>query len=163
MKTSDLGIELIKVNEGYRSLSYKDSGGLDTIGYGHLIKRSDNFDVVIKNDKPHYTITKELAEALLIKDVEWAENIIKLHVDIRKTNQDQFDAFASFVYNLGYKAFQNRDGSKTKILTLHNMGMYGSASKEFLRWVYVGSNVVNGLLNRREREMEMYNGTWKKP
>ena len=38
LKTSQEGIDLIKFFEGFRAERYRDSGGIDTIGYGHAIR-----------------------------------------------------------------------------------------------------------------------------
>ena len=42
--------EEIKKEEGFRDTVYKDHLGFATIGYGHLVKPSDNFKDGVKYD-----------------------------------------------------------------------------------------------------------------
>ena len=40
----------IKQEEGYRDIMYKDHLGFKTIGYGHLVRPSDNFKEGVRYD-----------------------------------------------------------------------------------------------------------------
>ena len=92
MTTSDLGIELIKKHEGFRSKAYRCSANVLTIGFGHTL-----------NVKSTDVITKEQGEYFLRQDVEYAEKEVNKHN--LNINQNQFDALVSFVFNLGVGNF----------------------------------------------------------
>jgi len=65
--------------------------------------------------------------------------------------QGQFDALASFTYNLG-----EGQVSKSTLLKLLNAQDYQGAANEFERWVYAGNTKVNGLIRRRQNERELF-------
>jgi len=66
---SKKGLELIKSFEGLRLKPYYCSAGKLTIGYGHVIRKGENY--------PHEkAITEAEAENLLVKDVKHAEAVV---------------------------------------------------------------------------------------
>ena len=139
MKMSKRGIELIKKYEGCRLKAYKCPAGVWTIGYGHT-----------RNVRPDDIINEEEANVLLGIDIKAHEDNIKRLVKVA-INQNQFDALVSFEYNIGYGNFAN-----STLLRLLNTGNYEGASKQFSRWVYVGDKVLEGLVKRRNAEMELF-------
>jgi len=141
MKTSQAGLDLIKEFEGFEAEPYICAGGKNTIGYGHVIKKGEAFD----------TITEETATALLADDVEDAEGAVNDYVHVELT-QNQFDALVSFVFNIGGIAFY-----RSTLLKKLNKGDYEGAAKQFTRWVYAGGRKLNGLIKRRQAEMELFN------
>lgn len=140
MKTSKNGIELIKKHEGLRLAAYKCPAGVWTIGYGHTGKD------VYKG----LTITEQQATELLEKDLQTAENAInkqKLNI-----NQNQFDALASFVFNVGVKAFE-----QSSLLNIARLRPDSpNIAIEFSKWKYSNSIVLPGLVARRKEESELY-------
>ena len=68
LRTSQAGIDLIKGYEGLRLRVYRDSGGLPTVGYGHLIKPGENFSGGISGKK---------ADLMLEVDLVTAEDAVK--------------------------------------------------------------------------------------
>ena len=92
------GLELIKSFEGFSSVIYRDSVGLPTIGYGHLIKQDEKSS--FKNG-----ITKSKAEELLKADVMLAEKAVTRLITV-PLNDNQFDALVSFTFNLGSASLQ---------------------------------------------------------
>jgi lysozyme len=66
-------------------------------------------------------------------------------------SQNQIDAIASFVYNVGTGAF-----NKSTLLKKLNAEDFDSAANEFLRWNKVDGKVVKGLTRRREAEKELF-------
>lgn len=139
MKTSNKGIELIKKHEGLRLKAYLCPAGKWTIGYGHT-----------KDVKPGQVITEEEAERLLRDDLAIAENEINRHnLDI---NQNQFDALASFVYNVGVGNFR----TSTLLKKIKANPNDESIADEFRRWVYSNGKKLPGLVKRREEEAELY-------
>lgn len=146
MKLSDAGMALLGELEGFRGTKYLDQGGRPTIGFGHLIKPSDQFG---------NTITRELASAVLREDVEEAEEAINDLVTI-SLSQNEFDALVIFVYNIGRSAL--RSSTTLKVI---NSGNKRQVPKWLRKWVYVtidgGAKLrSDGLENRREKEIELW-------
>ena len=68
-----------------------------------------------------------------------------------KTNQNQFDAMASFAYNLGMGSLKG-----STLLNKHKAGDYAGAKLEFLKWDKAGGHVMAGLHTRRIAESILY-------
>lgn len=139
MKVSNNGINLIKRFEGLELKAYKDSVGILTIGYGHThaVKAGD-------------AITGEQADAFLREDLQVAELTINTNVKVKLT-QGQFDALASFVFNLGSGNFV-----KSTLIRKLNAGDYTGAADEFGKWVNAGDKKLPGLVKRRAAEREVF-------
>ena len=140
-KTSKQGIALIKRWEGFSARAYQDPVGIWTIGYGHTGK-----DVI-----RGLIITEAQAESLLRQDVQEAENNVQNQVKVQLT-QNQFDALVSWTYNLG-----GTNLSQSTMLRLLNKGDYNSVPCQMMRWVYAGGKKLNGLVNRRKAEAQLFN------
>jgi len=134
MKMSPKGAAILTVREGEKLKTYTDTVGVLTIGVGHT-----GPDV-----KPGMTITKEQSQALLMKDLQWAEAAVnKVAVPL---NQNQFDALVSFVFNIGATAF-----AKSTLLKLLNAGDYGGAAAQFMVWTK-----QKELIGRRQGERDQF-------
>lgn len=143
MKTSPVGINLIKQYEGLSLTAYRCPAGVLTIGYGHT-----GADV-----KEGQKIVEPFAETLLKGDLIHAEMAVGTLVKV-PLNQNQFDALVSFVYNVGQGAF----GYSTLLKRL-NAGEDPSmvAKQELPRWVKDGDGkVLQGLVRRRSAEAELF-------
>lgn len=143
MNISQKGLDLIKSFEGFSSTPYKDSGGKLSVGYGHLVRPSENFD---------NGLTEEQAQDLLAKDISYAESAVTQAVSVDLT-QNEFDALISFTYNLGGKTLLN-----STLLKKLNNGDFSEAALEFLRWTHVNGVVIDGLVRRRLAEKELFLG-----
>lgn len=133
------GLLAIASYEGYRSEAYIPvPGDGPTIGFGST-------EGVTMGD----TITVPRALERLRRDVGDAESAIGACVKVPLT-QGEYDAFASFAFNVGHKAFC----SSTLVKRL-NSADYDGACQELKRWVYVDGKVVPGLVSRRAKEFEM--------
>lgn len=139
MKLSQSGIDFIKRWEGFSATPYLCPAGVWTIGYGHA-------GGVKPKQQP---ITKEWAEALLRKDVEWAESIVN-QVVTYKINQNQFDALVSFTFNLGAVL------KRSTLLKKLNAGDVAGAAEEFPKWRLAGGVPNKGVLNRRLAEQKLF-------
>lgn len=139
MKTGDKGLELIKEFEGLRLEAYLCPAKVWTIGYGHTggIKAGD-------------VITREQADAYLRQDLSDEEQAITKYVRVA-LNQNQFDALASFTFNLGAGNLSN-----STLLKKLNAGDYAGAAEEFLRWDHSGGQQLAGLTRRREAERLLF-------
>ena len=136
----DKSRELVAGFEGLRLAVYKDQAGLDTIGYGHLVKPGESFTV----------ITIAQAEALLDADLQPARDAVGKYVSVPLTD-NQRAALISLVYNIGTAAF-----IASTLLRLLNEYDYEGAAKQFDRWVYAGGKVSKGLQARRAAEKELF-------
>lgn len=139
MKISKKGIDLIKSFEGCSLLSYQDSAGVWTIGFGHT-----------SGVKSGQTITAQQAENYLQADLSVFEQGVEKYVKV-KLNQNQFDALVSFSYNVGLGNL-----AKSDLLKKLNSGDYSGASAEFPLWIYAGGKVLNGLIRRRNEERALF-------
>jgi lysozyme len=134
----------IKRWEGLELQSYKDGGGVWTIGYGHT-----------RGVKPNQTITLDQAKALLDDDLKDAENAVNTYVKV-PLNQNQYDALVSEVFNIGSGNFRG-----STFLKRLNAGDYKGAA-EAMTWWNKDQNkngvlvVVQGLVNRREAEKNLF-------
>jgi lysozyme len=126
----------IAFHEGYTEKAVIPiPGDVPTIGFGTTegVKMGD-------------TITPTVALQRALRDVQKFESAIKqcVHVPLA---QHEYDVYVSFAYNVGSGAFC----SSTLVRKL-NAGDYTGACNELPRWVYAGGRVVQGLVNRREKE-----------
>ncbi|RFS16993.1 lysozyme [Emticicia sp. C21] len=147
MKLSENGLKEIKSSEAFRAKPYQDIVGVWTIGYGSTYYPDGT--KVTKTDAP---ITEPQASELLLHvfNQDFAPNIPE------GLNQNQYDALASFIYNVGKAGF-NKSTLKKKVLANSNDV---TIKAEFLKWNKVtkeGKKVVSkGLTNRRKREAKLY-------
>lgn len=141
MNLSQAGIDFIKLHEGCRLEAYQDSGGVFTIGVGHV-----GSGVV---EGLH--ITDAEADEFLRHDLQIAEKCVNNSVKV-DLSQNQFDACVSLVFNIGCRAF----GKSTLLRKLNEGYDDQEVAKEFLRWVYDDHKVVHGLQVRRADEMQLF-------
>ncbi len=139
MKTSQKGIDFIKRHEALRLNAYLDAAGVWTIGYGHT-----------STAKKGMTITEAEAEKLLVDDLKHAEDEINSHNLPLK--QHQFDALASFVFNVGTGAFRTSTLLKRIKIDVNHPDI----PNQLNRWIYVGGKVLSGLVKRRRQEVDIY-------
>lgn len=140
MKTSQAGINLVKKYEGLSLKKYICPAGKPTIGYGHLILKGENLEV----------ITQQQANDLLLQDLLKAERCIESNVKMHLT-QPQFDALADFIFNLGCGNFKS-----STLLKLINDEQHLLAAEQFERWVNSNGKPLNGLIKRRAEEKELF-------
>lgn len=141
---SEQGFAIIREFEGFRANAYLDTGGVWTIGYGTI--KYPNGTKVKKGD----TCTQGQAEIWLKNDCQWVDACLDKYVKVN-INQNQFDALASFIYNVGETAFV-----KSTMLTLINQNNMASAANQFDRWIFDNSKRIQGLVNRRAKEKELF-------
>jgi lysozyme len=94
MRISQEGLDLIKRHESFSATPYLCPAREWTIGFGHVILRGEIFT----------SITKQEAEDLLRKDAALTEICINKFVKV-PLSQNQFDALASFIFNIGRRNF----------------------------------------------------------
>lgn len=137
------GVSMIARFEGFRDRIYKDSAGLPTIGYGHLLKKGEEKKYLMGIREPE-------ARELLRQDVAEAEKAVNSSVTV-SLSRNQYNALVSFVFNVGRGNFE-----KSTLLKKVNAGDPEGAAKEFLKWNRAGNRVVKGLTNRRKVEAALF-------
>lgn len=127
------------VSEGYTDKAIIPvKGDVPTYGFGTT-------DGVKIGDKTDPVTSVKLA----LRDVNKFEGAIKQCVKV-PLSQTEYDAWVKFTYNIGASSF-----CKSTAVKLLNEANYKAACDQMLRWVYVGPNKVQGLVNRRQKEHEL--------
>ena len=154
-RLSSRGLELIAEFEGFRPDLHNDPAGHASIGFGHLVHRGP-----INGSEPaefRKGISRKRARELLRADVAIAEAAVNQAVTVPLT-QNQFDALASFTFNVGGGAFRG-----STLLKRINAGDHDAVRKELARWNKGGGKVLPGLVRRRSEEADLYErGTTKR-
>ena len=145
MRLSKQGLALLKRFEGCSLTVYKDSAGLFTVGYGHLIGDGKNLPNISK-----YKLTQKQADMLLQYDIIPRERAVERLCPVPLT-QNEFDALVSFTFNLGAGALQ-RSTLRQKL----NRGDKAGAAKVLLRYNRAGGKVIKGLARRRMAEYKLF-------
>lgn len=138
-------VDLIKKFEGFRGKSYLDTAGIPTIGYGSTFW-TDGSRVKLGQE-----VSMEGAEKLLCFHLA---NII--HMIPKNVNQNQHDALACLMYNIGVGNF--RKSTLLKRVTANPDDP--TIKDEFMKWTFArfrGSlQQLPGLLKRRTMECNLY-------
>ena len=144
MAVSLFGVDLICDFEGKRLVAYDDGVGVWTIGFGTTIY--PNGIKVKKGD----TCTEAQAKSYMAHDLKKFEQAVNGAVNI-PLNQNQFDALVSLAYNIGTGAF-----NKSTLVKKLNAGDIRGAADQFDVWVNAGGKRMQGLVNRRTKETEVF-------
>jgi lysozyme len=142
MKTSQVGVDLIKSFEGCKLTAYKCSAGVNTIGFGNTYYTNGN--KVKLGDK----ITQDEANKLFLDLLPKYEKTVLNNIKV-PLNQNQFDALVSFCWNCG--------SSKT----LFKMVNEKFSEMNIVNWwishyIMGGGKVLNGLVRRRKAEATLF-------
>ncbi|MFJ2044510.1 lysozyme [Paenibacillus taichungensis] len=142
-KISKAGIALIKSFEGCKLTAYKPYAHEEywTIGWGHY-----GPDV-----KKGQTITQAQADAMLITDLAKYEAHVNNTAYVPLTdrlNQNQFDALVSFCYNTG------QGNLKKLCVAPRTLAQIAAKLPEYNK---AGGEVSNGLVRRRQAELDLFN------
>lgn len=139
------GIDLIKKHEGLRLNAYVCPAGYITIGYGHRIGTL--------NATAHITVSE--AEKFLMSDAKAAYDVAVRETSGINLNSNQLSAVASFIFNVGEKAFMA--STMRRMLRARNVT---GAARQFDKWVYAHVNgkpvVMPGLVKRRAAERSLF-------
>jgi lysozyme len=142
MKTSQKGIELIKLFEGCKLKSYKCPANVWTIGYGSTYYLDGS--KVLMGQK----ISQVEADMLMLKLLPKYEATVIKNIKVT-LNQNQFDALVSFCWNCG---------SSQALFRLVNQKATDEVIYDW--WInhYVtgGGKLLQGLINRRRKEADLF-------
>lgn len=146
MKPTVNCVNCIKRWERFKPLPYLDSGGVWTTGYGTIMypngKRVTKFDAPLTELEAHKILMYFLNRFAKGIDAATRDDI----------TPNQFDALCSLAYNIGIDAFR-----RSTLLRIANTKPNDPKIRsQFMRWVYDNGKVVNGLVNRRKYEADMY-------
>lgn len=148
-------INFLKELESTKRFVYPDSGGAPTIGTGHLLTKEERRSGKILIDgvpcKYKHGLTYEQCDKLLIDDLKPAFSTISWTYGQKALSDNQITALTSFVFNVGAPAFQN-----STLLKMLNAGRFEAVPDQMRRWKYDNGKVVQGLINRREKEIDMW-------
>ena len=144
-----LAAEVIKDFEGYSSKPYLCPSGIPTIGYGNTMYT--NGERVTMDD---HEIDQKEAEKMLMDTVKSVEKQVKNVVEV-KLKAHQLAALISFTYNVGIGNFSN----STLLSWVNSNPDFPRIPDQFRRWNKGGGKVLNGLIRRREAEIELWEGT----
>jgi lysozyme len=142
-KVSRAGLELIKSFEGYRRSAAQLADGRWTIGYGHT-----------KTARQGAEVSEQDAEALLFYDLIAVAAAVN-DLTFTPMTQNQFDALASFAFNVGVEPFR-----KSAVLRRVNEGSMLQAAWALEMWRkadFEGEQiVVDALVRRRAAEKALF-------
>jgi lysozyme len=148
---SRAAIDLIKRFEGYRRDAAQLPDGRWTIGHGHTLTARQGAEV-----------SADDAEALLLYDLIGVSHALNEAIYSPLT-QNQFDALASFVFNIGLDSFH-----QSGVLRRLNEGalIQAACAMELWRKAIVGGEriVIDALVRRRSAEKTLFltppGGAW---
>lgn len=153
MNISDAGIEFIQRWEGSQAKAYRDVAGLLTIGVGHLLTRDElsSGKIMINGEAIRWRsgLSDDQIDQLLRQDLQPAMQAV--NGERLTLRQQELDALVSLVFNIGVGAFR-----KSTLLKRMHSGDYVDVPAQMLRWVYAGGQRVQGLINRRRAEADLW-------
>ena len=154
MKTSQIGIDLIKHFEGLHDGNLKEIGlqpkkcpaGIWTEGYG-IAMRDSKGNFLKGNVMPKATIKTEFGAEIALKQILSVYENIVIKKITRPLKQNEFDALVSFTYNTG--------GSKT-LFEMVNSNNPLLKAWWISHYITGGGKPLNGLIERRKAEAKLY-------
>ena len=142
MNLSPAGETLIKGFEQCRLVPYKDGGGVWTWGWGHA-------------KGPHEevpdSVTQEQADAQFDYDASGAVADVSSLFD-SDVPQNVFDALCCFLYNVGLSQLR---APPHRTLDAIKARDWTTAGTRMLTWCHDNGKYVQGLYNRREKEVAL--------
>ena len=156
MIMSERGKKLLAEWEDAVPTIYRDSAGLQTIGVGHLMTKQElsSGTIMIAGEPVRFSsgLTHPQMMALMCQDLERFERAVESLVTVN-LDQHQFDALVCFAYNVGEWSIK-----KSSLLRLLNQGRYDAVPEQLARWVKADGKTVPGLVTRRKKEINLWNG-----
>lgn len=132
-----VAVAIIAPWEGLRNDPYKDIAGINTVCFGET-----------RVEMRRYSDAECLA--MLNKAVEGFANQVLQCTPILANHPYQLAAASSLAYNTGVSAY-----CKSTAARKFNSGDLVGGCESFRLWVYAGGKKVNGLIRRREAEIEL--------
>lgn len=139
MDISPAGVAALAGREGIRTLAYRDSVGIWTIGCGHTAAAG------LPHPCEGMEITHQQALDLFRQDLKQYVAAVNKAVKVQCT-QNQFDAMCSLCFNIGTHGFSN-----SSVVRDLNFGQMRAAGAAFLLW-----DKPKELLGRRMAERAQF-------
>lgn len=146
LKVSPRGKNLIKRFESLMLSSYRD---IDVWSIGYGSRSPVNYP---------YTITRAKAEQLFNRDIARLEKWLNIMISRHNPAQHEFDAIASWAYNIGHGA-----ALSSTLIKKYNRGDDPQiVANQFMNWVYTKNGkkkiktLSKGLLKRRKMEKAIF-------
>lgn len=179
---SEEGILLLKEYEGEVKCTkptedrvhcpYNDSSNFCTIGHGHLIdgrKSCESIRKLLKEQDLLLGISEAQAEEILRNDLWWAQRALENRMDAGAENLgtteltgSQYDALVSFIFNVGAANFESSTLLK-RLEARARIDGNSDIANQFTRWTRSNGSFVQGLLNRRNREVDHFFKGFERP
>lgn len=136
-------INFIAAYEGFSATPYRGADYQNrTIGYGHVIKKGENIE----------HLTESEAKDLLRNDLKDTVNLVSNLTKGLDLSKNQFESLVSFAYNCGSGAL----GRSTLLKDIKNGVNNEKIKTDFLAWSYCNGIKLDGLMNRRLDEWEIF-------
>ncbi len=145
MTLSEQGYDFLKAWESFRGELYDagDGMGTRTIGYGYVVPKDQVADYK-KNG-----ITEARADQLLRQEMKQYQKQVIAQVRVKLT-QNQFDALTILTYNLGLLR------KASTLVRSINKGMVDDINTNWLSISQSNGRVLQGLINRRTDELQIW-------
>jgi lysozyme len=168
VKTSDKGIHVMHLFEGYRDRPYLCPAALWTVGYGEVlyqdqiklpVVRKEGYTGMIrkeyslKNEDNRTWTKEEINERFKNLLVGFERGVLRLAPSTAR-NQGLFDACVCISYNIGLGAFQ-RSTIRQRILRDESLER---VAEGFMMWTKGGGRELPGLVRRRKAEVALFLG-----
>ena len=147
MKTSQKGIDFIKSYEACELSPYICPAGKATIGWGNTFYE-DGTKVRITDTPISQSRADRLFDSIIIK---FEISVSKLVVN-KFLSQNQCDAVISFAYNCGVANLK----ASTLLKKINKFKDDSTIPNEFKKWVNSNGKPLNGLIDRRKKEADIY-------
>ena len=138
LRINQEGLELIGNAESCRRDPYMCPARVLTVGIGSTGK--------VENRR--YT-DEEIAE-MWITDIRAAEKCVNKYANGQRMTDNQLSAITSFTFNVGCGALQ-----RSTLVRYAKREQWLQMCGELSKWVYIGKEKSNGLINRRGKEMAL--------
>ena len=152
MITSQNGIDLIKSFEKCLLTAYNDGANIWTVGWGATTYQDS------KKVCPGDTVTQQQADELFLYHLRAKEAVVNRLLKVPLLQQE-YDAYASFVYNTG-GMYKDKSGKYVPYNIISYKGLGRSNQLIYTAWlnsaVTAGGVKMGGLVKRRLAEAEMF-------
>jgi lysozyme len=168
VKTSDKGIHVMHLFEGYRDRPYLCPADLWTVGWGEVLYqdqiklpviRKEGYrgpirkEYKLKNEDNRVWTKPELEQRFKGLLVSFERGVLRL-APSTASNQSLFDACVCLAYNIGLGGFQ-RSTLRQRILRDESLE---SIAEGFMMWTKGGGRELPGLVRRRKAEVALFLG-----
>ncbi|MEM8826716.1 MAG: lysozyme [Pseudomonadota bacterium] len=147
MGVSDELKQALREEEGAIDRVYRDSGGLPTVGIGHLVTPRDGLRV---GDR----IDHDKMEAMLAEDLTLAEQAVRDLVRGLPLSQNEYDALVDLVFNVGPGRLSERDSPGLQDAIRRRD--YKAIGDNLIYTRDASGRRVKGLVMRSERRRRMF-------